>query len=271
MNIYLAIPNYNMGSELKRLLPTVLDRGYKHIYVLDDCSTDDSKTIVKNFGSAVTFSQSSKNIGAGATRNRILDFQTKGIVHFLDADMELKGTGDITQAIEAAFARHSDTAVIGFRVLNPDGSQYEWNFGPRMRPVQDTLASGSWRLHKRLKNKTAKDLIQKYFTNQWQKFWTVTHPEDAEHEHQVDMVVECNMAARLEDFARVGGFDKRLRFHEIHSLGHKLESLGRQIWYIPEVVARKHNEVQVRPRRNREYRRGVAIVTAKRLTRRYKT
>lgn len=65
-----AIPNYNMGHNLNRLLPEVLAQGYDAVYVLDDASTDDSADVVRQFGSDVKFVRSPRNQGAGATATR---------------------------------------------------------------------------------------------------------------------------------------------------------------------------------------------------------
>ena len=41
-----AIPNYNMGEHLRRLLPQVLAQHYDAVFVLDDASTDESADVV---------------------------------------------------------------------------------------------------------------------------------------------------------------------------------------------------------------------------------
>ena len=88
-----AIPNYNMGENLRRLLPQVLAERYDAVFVLDDASTDDSADVVSEFGDEVKFVRSPENRGAGANRNQIIDQVTDGVlIHFIDADMDLETT-----------------------------------------------------------------------------------------------------------------------------------------------------------------------------------
>ena len=267
--VFAAIPNYNMGQQLKRLLPTLINRGYAHIYVLDDNSTDDSSKVAAKFiDSGVTFITSESNVGAGATRNRILDYQTKGIVHFLDADMKLLGRDNVADNIRAAFRQHPEAGCIGFRVLNPDKSQYDWNFGP-IRQLKDGVVWLSYNIYSHSRSQILHSTLQKLFQVEWQKWWTYMHINDADIEHKVGVVAECNMAVRLEDFAKVQGFDRDLRFHEIHSLALKLKSIGKIIWYVPEVPSIIYDEIDVRPKRKREIRRASRTLVIKRLTGQY--
>jgi len=86
-----AIPNYNMGENLRRLLPQVLAQHYDAVFVLDDASTDDSADAVGEFGADVKLARSPQNRGAGANRNQILDHVPDGaLIHFIDADMDLE-------------------------------------------------------------------------------------------------------------------------------------------------------------------------------------
>ena len=48
-----AIPNYNMGDNLRRLLPQALAQNYDTVFVLDDASTDHSVDVVSEFGDEV--------------------------------------------------------------------------------------------------------------------------------------------------------------------------------------------------------------------------
>jgi len=68
-----AIPNYNMGDNLRRLLPQVLAQHYNAVFVLDDASTDHSVDVVSGFGGEVKLVRSPENRGAGANRNQIID------------------------------------------------------------------------------------------------------------------------------------------------------------------------------------------------------
>src|SRR4029077_5074528 len=85
-----AIPNYNMGDNLGKLLPQVLAQRYDGVFVLDDASTDHSVEVIAQFDDEVKVVRSPENRGAGANRNQIIDYVGDGaIIHFIDADMDL--------------------------------------------------------------------------------------------------------------------------------------------------------------------------------------
>ncbi|MDT5306680.1 MAG: hypothetical protein QOE48_2355, partial [Mycobacterium sp.] len=86
-----AIPNFNMAESLRRLIPQVLAQRYDAVYVLDDASTDHSVDVANEYGRDVSVVQSLENRGAGANRNQIMDqVGDEAIIHFIDADMDLK-------------------------------------------------------------------------------------------------------------------------------------------------------------------------------------
>jgi len=103
MPVVAAIPNYNMGRHLRELIPQLLSQRYERIFVLDDASTDDSVDIVGEFGADVRLLRNPENRGAGANRNQIIDRVGDGmLIHFIDADMELKTTHTPAVAREIA-------------------------------------------------------------------------------------------------------------------------------------------------------------------------
>ena len=127
-----AIPNYNMGSHLYRLLPQLLDQGYDRIYVLDDGSTDKSVDVVELFGGDVTLVRSPENRGCTANRNQIIDHVGDDeLIHFIDADMDLE-TADTASVAREVMARYADKGVgaVGGLVCRVDGSQEPYNYGP---------------------------------------------------------------------------------------------------------------------------------------------
>ncbi len=94
-SVVAAIPNYNMGHHLRKLLPQVLRQGYDRVFVLDDGSTDDSVDVIGEFGDDVTMVRTPQNRGCTFNRNQIIDHvDDDELIHFIDADMDL-GTSDI--------------------------------------------------------------------------------------------------------------------------------------------------------------------------------
>ena len=84
MKTTLAIPNYNGAQNIEAIIPRVFEENFDAIYVLDDCSDDNSLELLKPFESKVNVVRGQKNIGAGGNRNRIIDYVKDGIIMFLD-------------------------------------------------------------------------------------------------------------------------------------------------------------------------------------------
>ena len=131
-SVVAAIPNYNMGHHLRKLLPQVLRQGYDRVFVLDDGSTDDSVDVIGEFGDDVTMVRTPKNRGCTFNRNQIIDHVGDDeLIHFIDADMDL-GTSDIAAVARDLAARYAGRGVgaIGGLVSRTDGSQEPYNYGP---------------------------------------------------------------------------------------------------------------------------------------------
>ena len=82
------IPNYNYGQFLRRSIDSALAQDWpnKEVIVVDDCSTDDSRAIIRTYGNQVIPVLQPQNRGHGAGLNAGF-LKSKGeIVIFLDSD-----------------------------------------------------------------------------------------------------------------------------------------------------------------------------------------
>ena len=74
-------PIYNAEKYLKSTFKSVFNQTYKNIEIVlvDDCSTDNSKTIIDELmrdHSEIIYYCQPKNMGAGAARNKALELAT---------------------------------------------------------------------------------------------------------------------------------------------------------------------------------------------------
>jgi glycosyltransferase involved in cell wall biosynthesis len=85
--VSIIIPNYNNAEFLKSSVSSALLQDYPNIEVIvvDDGSTDDSVTILKEFGSKIRILQQS-NSGAAAARNLGIKNASGEFLAFLDSD-----------------------------------------------------------------------------------------------------------------------------------------------------------------------------------------
>lgn len=87
MRVSVVIPAYNAAKTIRATLDSVSSQteAPDEILVLDDGSTDQTASIVRSFGSAVTlFCQ--PNCGAAKTRNKLCQLAKGKVIAFLDAD-----------------------------------------------------------------------------------------------------------------------------------------------------------------------------------------
>jgi len=89
-NIDVIIPNYNKGEYLKECLDSVLNQTYKNwkIYLIDDCSNDSSKEILKEYvqKDKINIIQLDKNSGPSQCRNLGMKNSNSEYIAFLDSD-----------------------------------------------------------------------------------------------------------------------------------------------------------------------------------------
>ncbi|WP_076239458.1 glycosyltransferase family 2 protein [Mycobacterium sp. NS-7484] len=239
-----AIPNYNMGDNLHRLLPQVLAQGYDGVYVLDDASTDHSADVVRQFGDDVTFVRSPRNQGAGANRNQIIDqVADRSLIHFVDADMELQTEGIPTTAREL-FARYAGDGVglVGGLVCKQDGSQEPHNYGA-VFSAWGGLSSGFPLMIDRLRShpqlaRAAQRLVGPIMKG-WPNILTTPTPAPAYWLHEGNMLVDSDVLRSL------GGYDPVLRCHETQDLAIRMEKRGIKRQFDPAIKV-LHLHIDVR-------------------------
>jgi GT2 family glycosyltransferase len=248
-----AIPNYNMGSHLVELLPSILAQGYDAVYVLDDASTDDSIDIVRSFGSDVILVRGSVNRGAAANRNQILDHvRGHDIIHFIDADMDLV-TPDAPLVAREVMARYAGEHVgaVGGLILRPDGSREAFNYGPA-HSLKSQLTYALPVIVDRCRHRPA-------VANALQRIGGVTalgFPDvfASPRPRRTYWLHEGNLLIYADTFHRVGGYDPLMRHHEALDLALKLEHAGVRRHFDP-AIALIHHSIDVRgPSRARQKR-----------------
>jgi GT2 family glycosyltransferase len=239
-----AIPNYNMGDNLHRLLPQVLAQDYDGVYVLDDASTDHSADVVRDFGSDITLVRSRHNRGAGANRNQIIDqVDDRTLIHFIDADMELQTIG-IPATAREVFARYTDQGVglIGGLVCRLDGSQEPHNYGA-VFSAWGGLTSGLPLMIDRLRANPhlaqAAQRLMGPIMKDWPNILASPAPTPAYWLHEGNMLVDSGVLRSL------GGYDPVLRCHETQDLAIRMEKRGIERQFDPAIKV-LHLHIDVR-------------------------
>ncbi|KLO32796.1 glycosyltransferase family 2 protein [Mycobacterium haemophilum] len=239
-----AIPNYNMGGNLRRLLPQLLAQPYDRIFVLDDASTDQSVEVVNEFGNEVKLLRNPQNGGAGATRNQIIDHVgDENIVHFIDADMDLQ-TADAPAVAREVFARYADRGVgmVGGLVSRLDGTQEPHNYGAVFSLLGSISSGFPWMIYSLRDKPRLARAVQRVIapiTKGWPNILEPPIPKPAYWVHEGNMLVNAGL------FRSVGGYDPMLRSHEIQDLAIRLEKMGIKRQFDPAIKV-VHHHIDVR-------------------------
>ncbi len=113
----IIIPTYNTGKILKRAVESVLNQKkgdfQKEILLIDDCSTDDTYSVLENYKryDFVKIFKTEKNDGPGTARNIGIQHSTGNWIIFMDSDDYLKE--DALIKLEE-FIKNSDSDLIAY-------------------------------------------------------------------------------------------------------------------------------------------------------------
>jgi GT2 family glycosyltransferase len=116
--------NYNAGRELEHALDSIrreLGRRRWEAVVVDNASSDGSDAIPERFGSPVRLIRNTENVGFGRAVNQALASTTAPVVLIMNPDCQLAG-GALT-TLEAELLANVTCAVVGPRILDPDGTE----------------------------------------------------------------------------------------------------------------------------------------------------
>lgn len=89
--VSIITPNYNCGRFVAEAIKCVQQQTYQNweMIIVDDCSTDNSVEVIKEYASAdkrIIFIQNEKNSGAAVSRNKALKVAKGKWIAFLDSD-----------------------------------------------------------------------------------------------------------------------------------------------------------------------------------------
>lgn len=237
-----AIPNYNMGEQLRELLPQLTRAGYDEIYVLDDNSADDSREITASAPGSVHFVSGDENKGAGANRNRVIDaLRHPSVIHFLDADVTLQTERAAEVVREAVPAQ--EFGLVGGLALAGSGLQSVWNYGPRQSLWADFGGQLQMRIEPLLTTDPPKAARLRERFEWLLRDWP--DPLRAPVRRRVYWAIEQNLIINSETLSELGGFDETLREHEIQDLAIRMASRGLKRYFDPSIVT-QHKEIEVR-------------------------
>jgi GT2 family glycosyltransferase len=219
--------NYNAGQELERALRSISDEMSGQSWqgvVIDNASVDGSAATVNQFVPHVRLIHNQDNVGFARGVNQGFAATTAPYVLIMNPDCRLMA-GAIA-ALRGVLDAHSQCAITGPRILNPDGSVQG---SARGDPNMLTGLFGRTTLLRRVapflsigrRNVVVEDAIR-----------------SGEQSVQVDWLSGACMLARREALDAVQGFDERFFLYwEDADLCRRLRAKGSHVRYVPGASA----------------------------------
>ena len=220
------IVNFNAGDELRAALASVASeltgRAWEGV-VVDNASQDGSGAIAHEFAPAVTLIANAANVGFGRAVNQALARAQAPFVLIMNPDCRLR-PGALT-ALEDELRRRPRCALVGPRILDPDGSVQG---SARGDPDMLTGVFGRSAALRRLLPGLAVSR-----RNVVDATVTAEGPSVV-----VDWLSGACVLAKREALAEVGGFDERyFLYWEDADLCRRLRARGHHVRYVPAATA----------------------------------
>ena len=223
-----VLVNYNAGPELRRALQSIADEMSGQpweAFVIDNASIDGSGAIVDEFAPHARLVINVENVGFARGVNQGLRLASAARVLIMNPDCRL--VAGAVAALTGALDAYPSCAIVGPRILNPDGSVQG---SARGDPDMFTGLFGRTTLLRRLLPELS---VSKR---------NVLLPEDVAREGGDSLVVDwlsgACMLAKRDALEKVNGFDERyFLYWEDADLCRRLREGGYEVRYLPGATA----------------------------------
>ncbi|NOT25619.1 MAG: glycosyltransferase family 2 protein [Acidobacteria bacterium] len=223
--VSVIIVNYNAGDELEQALQSIaadLAQREWEAVVVDNASSDDSSASVARFAPRARVLRNDQNVGFARGVNQGLTATSAPVVLIINPDCRL-----VAGAFDCLLDElgRSSCAIVGPRILNPDGSAQG-----SARGDPDMLTG--------LFGRTS--VLRRLLPNSAASKRNVVVDADGEERtsRTVDWLSGACLLARRDVLSTVRGFDERyFLYWEDADLCRRIRALGYQVRYVPAATA----------------------------------
>nr|MDQ3385895.1 glycosyltransferase family 2 protein [Actinomycetota bacterium] len=210
-----VIVSYNVADLLVRCVESLRADGIDRVVVVDNASADDSVAAIRRADPRVEVVALDRNLGFGAGVNRGVARTPEPHVLVLNPDVEVEPGS--TKVLLEALARDPGLALVGPRIVTPEGETY-----PSARTFPDLVdAAGHAFLHFVW---PSNPFSRRYRMLDW----------DHGDARDVDWVAGTHLLARRSAWDQVGGFDEAFfMYMEDVDLCWRLHAAGWRVGYEP--------------------------------------
>jgi len=210
--IDVVIVNFNSGHALAKCIESIGVCKGIHLFVVDNCSTDDSLKAVTQTFDQVNLIKNKDNKGFATACNQGAQAGTSPHIALINPDCFIDG--EQLMLLSQALNQDVNAALIGCRVLNDDGS---------LQAASRRRLPTFWRV-----------LFHLSRLSHWSLFKGININDNGQFKQVVEVEAvngACVMVKRT-DFDRVGGFDQDYPLHfEDLDLFTKLKQRGKKLIY----------------------------------------
>lgn len=130
--VSIIVPAYNAEKYIANTINSVRQQTYDNwnLMILDDCSTDNTRNIVKSFvniDSRIHLYENSKNLGAAKTRNRGIELADSKWIAFLDSD-DLWHREKLEKQLKAIQNEGAELCYTSYAVVDSNGEKARKNY-----------------------------------------------------------------------------------------------------------------------------------------------
>jgi len=234
-----VLVNFNAGDELRQALAAISAELEGHEWdgaVVDNASTDGSADVVSAVAPRMRLVRNAANVGFGGAVNQAVAACRGGLVLIVNPDCRL-GTGAFAR-LRAELDAHPGCAVVGPRILDPDGS------------VQGSARGDPDMLTGLFGRTSALRGLLPFLPAARRNVVVEDAVASGQASVTVDWVSGACMLVRRDAFDAVGGFDERyFLYWEDADLCRRLRARGHHVRYVPDATAVHHVGVSSRTAR----------------------
>lgn len=130
--VSIIVPAYNAEKYIANTINSVRQQTYDNwnLMILDDCSTDNTKNIVRSFvniDSRIHLYENSKNSGAAIIRNIGIELAGGEWIAFLDSD-DLWHREKLEKQLKTVYAEGAELCYTSYAVVDSDGEKARKNY-----------------------------------------------------------------------------------------------------------------------------------------------
>lgn len=188
-----AIVSYNSSDKIVEAATSLISNTKKYplkLYIVDNCSQDNTQSIVENKIKEAVLIKSDKNGGFGYGHNKVLPFLESDYHIIVNPDIIVKD--DVVSKMVDYLEERKDISMAMPNIINTDGTN---QYLPKKKPKLKYLFGGRFERFGGVFKK-------------WRREYTM-YGEYDKTPVEIDFCSGCFTMIRTDVFKKIGGFDER--------------------------------------------------------------